>query len=243
MMPNISKSVAEAKAIAKDDRHGYSQSNRKGKPDYDCSSLVIHCLDAAGFPMSKYGATYTGNMIKALKKCGFKDVTKKINLRTGKGMEPGDVFINPGKHTAIAVSKTKLCAAHSNYDGKPGDGSGLEINTYSYKNYGSGWEYVFRYEDPIDKPYSVYSVAQDVINGEYGTGNARREALKAAGYNPDAVQEAVNNIYKYRYVALDVVNGKYGSGEERKKLLTDAGYPYGIVQDLVNAYLRGDIRL
>lgn len=242
-MPDIMKAVEEAKKIAKDDTHGYSQAHRSGNPDYDCSSLVIHCLDTAGFPMSKYGATYTGNMTKALKKCGFKEVTKKINLRTGKGMEPGDVFLNPGKHTAIAVSKTKLCAAHSNYDKQPGDGSGREIDTYAYKNYGSGWETVWRYDTPTVVPYSVYAVAQDVINGDYGNGDARREALKAAGYNPDVVQEAVNNIYKYRYIALDVVRGKYGAGDERKEMLTAAGYPYDAVQDIVNAYMKGEIRL
>ena len=82
-MPDKMKAVAEAKRIAADNKHGYSQANRNGRPDYDCSSLVIHCLDYAGFPMSKYGATYTGNMIPALKKCGFKDVTRKINLKTG----------------------------------------------------------------------------------------------------------------------------------------------------------------
>jgi len=240
-MPDIMKSVGEAKRIAKDDRHGYSQANRNGKPDYDCSSLVIRCLDFGGFPMSKYGATYTGNMERALKKCGFRDVTKKINLRTGKGMLPGDVFLNPGKHTAIAVSKTKLCAAHSNYDGRTGDGSGREINTYTYRNYGSGWQHVYRYVGNDDEPYSVYAIAQKVINGDFGSGNARREALKAAGYNPDMVQNAVNNLLKYISVASEVIKGSYGAGEERKKKLTEEGYPYGVVQDIVNAIMKGDI--
>lgn len=241
-MPDINKSVSEAKRIASDNRHGYSQANRNGKPDYDCSSLVIHCLDYAGFPMSKYGATYTGNMEKALKKCGFRDVTKKINLRTGKGMLAGDVFLNPGRHTAIAVSKTKLCAAHSNYDGKPGDGSGREINIYTYRNYGSGWQHVYRYSGNSDGAYSVYAVAQAVIDGEYGNGRHRTEALKAAGHNPEMIQNAVNNILKYMSVASEVIKGTYGAGEERKKKLTDDGYPYGVVQDIVNAILKGDIK-
>ena len=60
-MPDIKIAVNEAQKIAKDNKHGYSQKNRTGNPDYDCSSLVIHCLDKAGFPMSKNGASYTGN--------------------------------------------------------------------------------------------------------------------------------------------------------------------------------------
>lgn len=242
-MPDIMKAVKEAKDIAGNDRHGYSQSNRNGKPDYDCSSLVIHCLDYAGFKMSANGATYTGNMVKALKKCGFKDVTKKINLRTGKGMEPGDIFLNPGQHTAIAVSKSKMVAAHSNYDGRTGDGSGREINIYAYRNYGSGWKSVWRYSGADSESYSVYAVAQQVINGDFGVNPERRELLKAAGHNPEMVQNAVNNILKYKDVAKEVIAGRYGAGEERKKKLEKAGYPYGIVQDIVNAYYKGDIEL
>ena len=242
-MPDINAAVDELKAIAKDNTHGYSQANREGNPDYDCSSLVIHCLDKAGFPMSKYGASYTGNMIPALRKCGFKDVTKKINLRTGKGMLPGDVFLNPGKHTAMAVSKSKLGAAHSNYDKKPGDSSGKEINTYSYKNYGSGWKTVWRYMGGSEEPETTYAVAQKVIDGDFGNGEERVEALKAAGYNPELVQSAVNNIYKYGEIARAVILGRYGSGDEREEALEKAGYPYDKVQEVVNAYMKGDIEL
>lgn len=189
------KAVTEAVRIANNNKHGYSQQNRKGKPDYDCSSLVIHCLDEAGYPMSKNGASYTGNMIPALKKCGFKNVTKKINLRTGKGMMPGDVFLNPGKHTAIAVSTNKMVAAHSNYDKKPGDSSGKEINVYQYKPYSKGWETVWRASDMPGK-LSVDEIALHVIDGLYGNGKERKNRLKAAGYDPEVVQAAVNKILK-----------------------------------------------
>ena len=129
-MPDISIAAKEAIRIAMNNRHGYSQKNRTGKPDYDCSSLVIHCLDKAGFPISRYGATYTGNMKASLIKCGFHNVKGKINLKTGKGMLSGDVFLNEAHHTAIAVSSTHMVAAHDNYDGVTGDSSGKEINVY-----------------------------------------------------------------------------------------------------------------
>lgn len=241
-MPDIEIAVEEAKKIARDNSHGYSQKNRTGNPDYDCSSLVIHCLDKAGFPMSRYGATYTGNMKKALEKCGFTNVIKKINLKTGKGMIAGDVFLNENYHTAIAVSETKMVAAHDNYDGRKGDSSGKEIDIYSYRNYSRGWESVWRYKKhPAE--LSIYKIAQMVISGMFGNGADRIKALKEAGYDPDTVQKVVNNILKYRKICKEVASGKYGNGKERKERLTALGYPYETIQQIVNAYMKGEVYL
>lgn len=240
-MPDIMIAVQEAVRIARDDSHGYSQKNRTGNPDYDCSSLVIHCLDYAGFPMSKYGATYTGNMKKALQKCGFENVKSKINMRTGDGMQAGDVFLNEQHHTAIAISGKKMVAAHDNYDGKKGDSSGKEIDVYSWRPYSRGWGSVWRYRAAA--PASVYKTAQDVIEGKYGNGQERIEKLKAAGHDPETVQKAVNNILKYMPIIKEVASGKYGNGKERKDRLTAAGLPYELIQELVNAYMKGEISL
>lgn len=48
----------------------------------------------------------------------------------------------------------------------------------------------------------IISVALLVIAGEFGTGNERKEKLKKAGYNPEAVQRCVNEL-------LPIIN-KYG---------------------------------
>ena len=240
-MPDIRIAVQEAERIAKDNSHGYSQANRNGRPDYDCSSLVIHCLDKAGFPMSKYGATYTGNMKQALKKCGFKNVKGKINMKTGEGMLGGDVFLNESHHTAIAISKTKMVAAHDNYDGKKGDSSGKEIDIYTYRPYSRGWGSVWRYNSA--DPASKYKIAQMAINGFFGNGYDRIESLKAAGYDPVIIQETVNNILKYMPIVKEVASGKFGNGKERKEKLTAAGCPYDVIQDLVNAYMKGELTL
>ena len=240
-MPDINIAIEEAKRIARDDSHGYSQMDRTGHPDYDCSSLVIHCLDKAGFPMSRYGATYTGNMRKALVRCGFKDVKKLINMKTGKGMIGGDVFLNEKYHTAIAVSSTKMVAAHDNYDHKKGDSSGKEIDIYTYRPYSRGWGSVWRYIRQASQ--SVYTTAQMVINGMYGNGYDRIEALKKEDYDPDTVQKVVNNILKYKDICNEVASGKYGNGKERRERLTAAGYPYETIQQIVNAYMKGEITL
>lgn len=41
----IKNAVARAEAIALDDSHGYDQVDRWGNPNYDCSGLVISCLE------------------------------------------------------------------------------------------------------------------------------------------------------------------------------------------------------
>ena len=54
----IENAVTMAEAIALDDTHGYDQVDRWGNPNYDCSGLVINCLENAGIPAKQKGATY-----------------------------------------------------------------------------------------------------------------------------------------------------------------------------------------
>lgn len=76
--------VAWAKRIADDDSHGYSQSNRNGDPDYDCSSLVYYALKNAGLDVGSYAFNTTGEPA-ILEKAGFErhDWTKVADLQTG----------------------------------------------------------------------------------------------------------------------------------------------------------------
>ena len=72
------QATLKALDIADDNSHGYDQINRWGAPDYDCSSLVITAYEKVGVPVKEKGATYTGNMREAFKKCGFVEVTDMI---------------------------------------------------------------------------------------------------------------------------------------------------------------------
>ncbi len=82
------------------------------------------------------------------------------------------------------------------------------------------------------------AVAYDVVNGKYGNGAARVNALKAAGYDPNRIQRLVNGLcYGYDRVAQDVINGKYGNGAARTAALTRAGFDAALVQDIVNGLL------
>ena len=151
-MSVVSKAVDYIKKIANDSKHGYSQTNRWGSPDtwsdYDCSSLVISAYEAAGVKVKTAGATYTGNMYSVFTKCGFKDVTSKINLSTGSGLIAGDVLLNHTDHTAMMISKTQLAEASIDENGgisggRVGDQTGQEIHIRSYYNY--PWNCVLRY--------------------------------------------------------------------------------------------------
>lgn len=197
---DINTSVKEMLRIAADDAHGYSQSNRWG-PDYDCSSLVITALEAGGFPVrKKYGATWTGNMRTALANCGFTDVTSLVNLKTGVGLQVGDVLLKPYGHTEMVCSTQPLQLVGAHIDergktmgGKKGDQTGREIAVGGYYNY--PWKYVFRYVK--EKPtQDIHAVALAVIDGIYGNGVTRMIKLKAAGYDYDTVQREVNRILK-----------------------------------------------
>lgn len=80
---------------------------------------------------------------------------------------------------------------------------------------------------------SIEELAIEVINGQYGNGQARKDAL---GDMYEVVQEKVNKILLYNdidEIALNVIKGNYGNGQERYQKL---GELYNIVQDRVNQF-------
>lgn len=92
---------------------------------------------------------------------------------------------------------------------------------------------------------SVDELAQEVIAGKWGSGDARKSALKKAGYDYNTVQKRVNEILSaptpkksVTEVAKEVIAGKWGVGNDRKKRLKAAGYDYAKVQKKVNELLK-----
>lgn len=165
MATTIERAVWLCKAIA-DGNYGYSQAHRNGEygrepSDFDCSSLVTYCWQSAGVPVRDAGASTTSNMYKPFLKCGFTDITNKIDLQTGKGLQAGDVLLYPydGErgHTEMMLNSTTICGARRDENGKDGwEGSqpgdqlqgkvppGMaEIDYSPYYNF--PWRYVLRY--------------------------------------------------------------------------------------------------
>lgn len=160
-MTVIESAVAWAINTANDNAHGYSQANRWGNPDYDCSSFVITAYEQAGVHVKQAGASYTGNMRGAFIACGFVDVTYEVGLSTGYGIQPGDVLLNYASHTCIAVGGGKVANCRSS-DGHPegGDQTGNEIRIQNYWNY--PWNCVLRYKgtQQVKKPNN-FGTSQD----------------------------------------------------------------------------------
>ena len=185
---------------ANNPRHGYDQAHRWGeRGDYDCSSAVITAWEIAGVPVKSAGATYTGNMYSAFKKCGFVDVTQSVNLKAGSGLVRGDVLLNRRSHTAIYIGSGQLVQASANEKGtatggSPGDQTGKEFLVRSYYNY--PWDYILRYHETAKKEAKKtdYEIAKEVIRGLWGNGSERIRRLRNAGYSPEYIQKLVNII-------------------------------------------------
>lgn len=92
---------------------------------------------------------------------------------------------------------------------------------------------------------SIVDLANEVISGKYGVGEARKQALGSL-YNE--VQAKVNEILlgkkttvskkSNEQIADEVIAGKWDVQPRRKQLLEKAGYDYETIQKIVNQKLR-----
>lgn len=173
-MSKVENYTQQAINIANDNRHGYSQYNRWGNPDYDCSSLVITVIQNSGVPVKTNGATYTGNMYNAFIKSGFTDVTNTVNLTTGQGLQRGDILLNVVNHTEIYIGGGKNVGARGSetntIHGVGGDQTGREILVGNYYNY--PWNYVLRYKETISQSTNN---SNESGYSEYGTFTATED--------------------------------------------------------------------
>ena len=92
-------------------------------------------------------------------------------------------------------------------------------------------------------------IANEVIAGQWGNGNDRKNRLANAGYDYNTIQNIVNkklngsssttknNTKSNETIAQEVINGAWGNGEDRKNRLTQAGYNYNVIQSIVNQKL------
>jgi hypothetical protein len=96
---------------------------------------------------------------------------------------------------------------------------------------------------------SVSQVADEVIAGKWGNGDDRKNRLRAAGYDPAAVQAEVNRKLgggspapaparkSIAEIASEVLAGQWGNNPQRAQRLQAAGYDANAVQAEVNRRL------
>lgn len=177
-------------AIANDNSHGYSQINRSGNPDFDCSSLVAHALAEAGFNVNVNSTTR--NLYEQLKRCGFTSCNRPFRK--------GDIHLAVGKHVCVSTDSEHIVHASIDENGttkgrKAGDQTGKEICIRKYYTPSYGWSYHLRYNE--NKGSAGYSM----------------NLLKRGSSNNDVtVFEILMKKLGYYTGSIDT---KYGGGCER----------------------------
>jgi len=141
-MGNINTLVARMRYWCQNGNLGYDQNQRwniKYGGECDCSSLVIHCLQEAGFNTGN--ATYTGNLSAALTARGWK------RLPNNGRPQAGDILLNDVHHVAVYLGGGQLAQASIDERGRARGGrsgdQGTETNVRSY--YNRPWNCYLRY--------------------------------------------------------------------------------------------------
>ena len=193
-MSKIETAISQMETWAVDDSHGYDQQYRWGeRGDFDCSAAVIQAWELAGVPVKSGGATYTGNMRGVFLRCGFKDVTRDVELDSGSGLLRGDVLLNYENHCALYCGNGREVEASINElggitGGQPGDQTGREFLVRPYRNY--PWDCVLRYtgaesgEPGYNKPTYEYTVRLGLLKEGMADRQVQavQELLAARGY-------------------------------------------------------------
>lgn len=95
-----------------------------------------------------------------------------------------------------------------------------------------------------NKEKTVDELAQEVLTGKHGNGDARKKSLGALF---SKVQAKVNELLGKKPVvhkksneeiANEVIKGLWGNGADRKARLTKAGYNFNAIQKIVNKKLK-----
>ncbi|MCM1219523.1 MAG: NlpC/P60 family protein [Lachnospiraceae bacterium] len=220
-MNKIEKMLEWAINTAEDNSHGYSQVNREGNPDYDCSSFVSEALRQGGFKVNGYPTTRELYYVLAS--------NKWIDVK-GADRKKGDILLIPGKHVAICADPNHLVHARSDENKgiqgkKPGDQTEHEIEISDYYVYQGGWTYHMRYM-PVEYTDDQYERAALFIASRLW------ELYDAVGIGFDKIRliDELNALDE----SESVVKGYYGNMPERKEMLESRGYDYKLTQKYTN---------
>lgn len=206
-MGSIAKMIAAAKAIDTANT-GYDQSqrwsffDRKTKKitanrEGDCSSVCGAIAVLGGYPVNLADPFYTGTFRARLVAAGFTAI-RFTNLAD---LKPGDFVLCEGHHVEFVSGTGQMFSANSDERGKAsggaaGDQTGREVWFKPAFNYSRGWQWVLRPPaETVAKPTAktVAELADEVLAGKHGTGDARKKSL---GSRYAEVQAEVNRRVK-----------------------------------------------
>ncbi|MBQ8825237.1 MAG: C40 family peptidase [Ruminococcus sp.] len=209
----IESALQWAVNIADDQSHGYSQKNRNGNPDYDCSSFVYYALKSAGFTLhNSKGTTLTyafttSTMKEWLTNSGFSYFTMS-QIGGESGVQRGDILWKSG-HTELYLGDGKQVGAHGcnptsyapNRSPNPGD-QGDEISVANFK--ASSWTGIFRYNSGSvpEKPNiyiekNLYSINETININWNKTQNTDLYWLHIYKDGNDYINQSVNQDLSY----------------------------------------------
>lgn len=203
--------------------HDYSQNNPdyygKTCPDYNCEQMLARAVDSG-------------------------------NIRTIPET-PGVIVYQRG-HVGVYIGNGEVIEATAAFGGKvvksyfKGNHTGNKRTTWTH------WfkmpELTYKKTTTKKAKYTLDQMVLRVVNGLYGNGTKRKEAIEAEGWSYATVQKAVNEYiaknqnktgkkFTLEQMINKTLNGDFGNGEARKKAITSTGWDYATVQQAVNERL------
>ena len=185
-----------------------------GKPTDSTANVLANCVGYANGRFGEIIHELTGyNGIQYQLVCNAEDFiekAKKYGLKISDTPSLGGIMVwRKGKigtgsdgagHVAIVekiIDANTIYTSESNYGGT----AFLNVTrTNTNKRWGLSSKYAFRgciINPAVTKPHpdkSIDKIAQEVIDGKWGNGTARKKALTNAGYDYYEVQKRVNEI-------------------------------------------------
>lgn len=203
-----------------------------GNTDY-LRRLVQHVIDRTGIRPLIYASesTFPWDVAQALN-CGAWVAQYADMNPTGYQDAPW----NEGAYTCAI----RQYSSHGSLDGYSGN---LDLDK-AYMDSDAWALYVGAANAPAPAPAgkSNEQIADEVIAGQWGNGDDRRNRLAIAGYDYDAIQAIVNDklqpsMKSNEQIADEVISGAWGNGDDRRNRLAQAGYDPDVVQSIVNEKL------
>lgn len=215
---------------------GYSNAIKGSPTDSECDVLA-NCV---GYAYGRFNEIGEYGYCKYLAPVNAEDfMDYKGSCQTGMTPKVGAVMVWEGKgslagHVAIVE---RVDSDNQVFTSESGYGSSAFWNQTRKKgsgNWGSGSNYAFKgfiynpavKDEPKPAPApakSVDELAQEVIRGDWGNGQERKDRLTAAGYDYNAVQARVNEILAPKPAPAPRLN----EGDTVKIVSTGNGSSYG----------------